>query len=475
MSTKPRDIPVDPSIPPRDWKIGRDINNKNRDALKAMCGNNEIDYKENDVNSTLQELLRNCKNEDARAHKNKILREKAAAKRKKTNATKRKVSQNKRNKPDPIRRPLPLNNDAFRIELPELSFSINKQDENVNENVNTSINNEQDDNENGKEEEKNEQDDKNEKEECIEEETEDALRRIGLTEDQIDVIVAEEFECMDDILCMSVEDLKGLRFKLGAVKAMIRKFDGEKKRKGMNDKGDANIDDKDVVQRLVMALKRNDQSSKDNNNNNNNKKVVKVWIKEGRRRCYIGVLRQESLGKYNRLILKIVIMSFTITDASAMRTAVFNKTRSGEMDKVRCFYDEAGEGVKEKWANASIVVVEKILNLCHGKKIIVIFESDDEYGYSARFGRNTISTTLALQGSLQDAKEVHDWMKSVKEDVPWSKYIKETCDEEAKEYKLGEFDGNGPDWAGFGDWMNSNPDLRKAQDPNDEDNDANGN
>eukprot|EP01084_Bolivina_argentea_P135070 238070_1 len=92
--------------------------------------------------------------------------------------------------------------------------------------------------------------------------------------------------------------------------------------------------------------------------------------------------------------------------------------------------------------------------------------SDDINGkYSARFGRNPISTVLALKATVDQRDETWTWMKEVSDDIPWEKYSDETGDVICGDYNLLDFDGNGPDWHGFEAWKESNPVLRKAQDP----------
>ncbi len=45
------------------------------------------------------------------------------------------------------------------------------------------------------------------------------------------------------------------------------------------------------------------------------------------------------------------------------------------------------------------------------------------------------------------------------------KYVEKTHDEEAIRFKLIDFDGEGPDWAGFSEWVQSNPNLKLATNP----------
>ncbi len=228
---------------------------------------------------------------------------------------------------------------------------------------------------------------------------------------------------------------------------------------------------------LIDALKGKAISSngaKENDIEKEKEEVEKkiVWLpKRGNRRCYVGILKQTWIGKYKRFMLKLILISFDITDAQVMREFAFRRMRKGEMEKVRCYYvqEEEQKGCEDPkilWPYGTMHVMERTLSLLEKKKFVVIFESEWVQGsYTARFGRNPLSTALALHESVEDRDDVWNWMKLVKDDMPWATYVEKTLDYESDEYKLCDFE-NKPDWVGFEDWKNDTEELRKATDPN---------
>ena len=90
-------------------------------------------------------------------------------------------------------------------------------------------------------------------------------------------------------------------------------------------------------------------------------------------------------------------------------------------------------------------------------------------GYQARFGRNIVSTTLALQSSVVESKRVWNWMASVRKYVDWKTYVEKTHDIECERMNLADL-RQAPDWQAFGEWKTTLnlADLRQAADPNDD-------
>eukprot|EP01084_Bolivina_argentea_P181654 313707_1 len=478
MAEKPpskRDVPIDPSIPPRNW--GGELYKKNRSALQQMLTNNSVDHDKNDLNADLIEMLKAVRAEDYKKHRNKVARDKAAEKRKAKNKFKAKRKVN-RQKTDSIRvRPAMLNENAFNMQFdaadsrsPKISkqmqpnsfIDLSTGDNNDNKNDNNN------DNKNG-----NNAADQKEKEAPakevppVQETIEEALRRIGLSEDQIDVFVAEDYEKIGDALAEKETDLAGMGFRRGAVKSISRKFQAEKLRLGIsNDTNNVIGTDRNDVMKLLSVLAGNINNKNDKNDKNDAPKPKKLWdvVKYGgkRRHCFIGILTPRLITKYNRTVLDITLMS-DVTDASQLRELCWKKTRSGDMNKVRCKYEE------EKWPHASGKACQDAIIYLDMHKYLVIFESETRGNvYYCRFGRNIISTALALQPSIDDSKREYKWMKETSSDVQWGKYAEETYDEHAKQFRLCDFNGDGPDWQGFSEWIATNPDLRYASDPTEE-------
>ncbi len=90
----------------------------------------------------------------------------------------------------------------------------------------------------------------------------------------------------------------------------------------------------------------NDNNVMNNAGNNVGKSANNYWLQlSSKRKCYIGPVEQRWIVKYNRYCLVLTMMSFDCTDASALRTVMFGKTRSGTNDKVRCMYNQE----KRQW------------------------------------------------------------------------------------------------------------------------------
>eukprot|EP01084_Bolivina_argentea_P279456 477763_1 len=159
MAYNPRDVPIDSSIPPHEWTITQ-LNNKNKPARKVMCDNVGIEYSESDGSAVLLQFLLAHRLTAIKDNKNKILREKAKAKRDAANKQRKKgkTSKSSRNKPDSIRRrPAPLNAMSFNMDFS--SFVVKEANKNKNENENENKNENENENKN-----ENENENKNENE-----------------------------------------------------------------------------------------------------------------------------------------------------------------------------------------------------------------------------------------------------------------------------------------------------------------------
>eukprot|EP01084_Bolivina_argentea_P161181 280617_1 len=482
-----RDIPIDASIPPREW--GARIYRKNKDALVQTCINNNVEHESTATCSELVDLLKIVRETDYKKHVNQVARDKYAqkTKAKKINKNKRKKS---RKQTDSIRkRPTMLNVNSFEMEFNPTDSVVRVQSRkpiqsNAFVDLSGDNNDKNEDLSDVKKDEKNgdikdlsgdnngDNDnikDNNKQDDVIVKETvEEALRRIGLSEDQIDIFVGENYETIGDALAETENDLAGMGFRRGAVRAISRKFSEEKKRLGIETNVVGDIQNgSDIIKLLaVLAANKNDANDNKNDSNNDKPKVKNLWDKTkvgGRpRHCFIGPVAPESIQKYNRKIMNETLMS-NVTDASELRSICWKKTRTGVMNEVRCKYDET----KETWPHANMQACKDAIIYLDMHRYVVIFEQEEraQDQYYCRFGRNIISTALALQETVDDAKREYKFMKETSGDVQWKKYAKETYDEPAERFRLCDFAGDGPDWEAFGKWIESNPDLRHAQDP----------
>ena len=261
--------------------------------------------------------------------------------------------------------------------------------------------------------------------------------------------------------------------RIGPRKAMLRKFNGEKKRVGINHGavqpgGNGN----NPLQQLMAIMQQNMNAAP----------VsiaapapvvaapVKQWYKlDSNRKCFVGIVSKADIESYNKTCTALVLKSFQCTDATKMRAVMYGKTHSGKNDRVRCVYDER----KMVWPYSNIKVLELILHGLERRKFIVIFAEldrtdpvvDDSSKYWARFGRNLFSVALALTGTLEGAKESWNWAKSISKSMSFFDFAQKTHDSDATRFKLCDFSGTGPDWPAFERWIASKPALRQAEDP----------
>eukprot|EP01083_Nonionella_stella_P281526 957927_1 len=68
-------------------------------------------------------------------------------------------------------------------------------------------------------------------------------------------------------------------------------------------------------------------------------KQQKLWSKQGNRKCYLGKITKLEIYAYNGLCLRIIMLSLETQDASMIRKTLFEKTRCGAMDRVRCSFE----------------------------------------------------------------------------------------------------------------------------------------
>eukprot|EP01083_Nonionella_stella_P281527 957932_1 len=68
-------------------------------------------------------------------------------------------------------------------------------------------------------------------------------------------------------------------------------------------------------------------------------KQQKLWSKQGNRKCYLGKITKLEIYAYNGLCLRIIMLSLETQDASMIRKKLFDKTRCGAMDRVRCSFE----------------------------------------------------------------------------------------------------------------------------------------
>eukprot|EP01083_Nonionella_stella_P017605 49236_1 len=424
---------------PHTWSIS-DLNGKNKPALIAMLRVHGIDFLETDTLDVLLTLLKDLRLQKIRENKNSILRANAEKKRqKKKKNQKKRTNAASRNRCDPIMKP--IDDVPMTFERDDFDFMQRNIEESNAENEESNA----EDNE-----ESNAQSNEDNEESVME-----FLQRIGCTTEEIQVIEKEEFEAIQDVLDLSMDELKemgGCFKKMGRRKAMKRRIDDARKSSG--------DDSNNVVNTAVVPNVNDVESNK------------KVWIKVGNRKCYIGKIKDEWIWQYRYLVTRLIFLLGTITDASVLRQAVFSQTRSGYNDKVRCFYQETTE---PHWPHSNIECVKDILKYLVKLGFVVLFDECDggakfggSKGWTARFGRVPVSTVIANQLNLAERKKIVNWMDDMKANakIDWEKYCKNTSDDLALSMNFHEGISK-VDWDRVEAWRNSLDEstLRQAKDP----------
>eukprot|EP01083_Nonionella_stella_P139711 426779_1 len=292
--------------------------------------------------------------------------------------------------------------------------------------------------------------------------------KIGLKIETAEIIVHDnEFTCLVDIIDCKESDFEQMGFPKGGRKRIMRKLMTFAKANGVGSNGGNKDGNKagngdNVLEQLVQILtKQNDKKNVNPVEGDKNvvvQKQQKLWSKQGNRKCYLGKITKLEIYAYNGLCLRIIMLSLETQDASMIRKTLFEKTRCGAMDRVRCSFEN------NEWKHSNMTAVRQTIVLLDDMKVVQIV-SEEQYGdkytdWQCTFRRNQISGFMYAQKTLDDAKTVWKWMRKTREyGLCWATYANATKDSTAA--RLGLISSQPPDWAKFMAWKQSKPEIYK--------------
>ena len=293
---------------------------------------------------------------------------------------------------------------------------------------------------------------------------ESILKRMGVEEKYIDLILYEEFVDIEDVLELGETDLIKIGVdKMGKRKNLLKLFKRES--------------DKMAGRKKSNVQQANDeplQSGAQLNEAKANEEMT--WhqgqgldTKKGQLQKWVGKLYPPLVQRYYGLHFGVLFGFWFLKETSELRIKCQNATKNTDMNPIRTHWDP----VKKIHDKGNNVVLKFCFKEAAQRHFFVLHKewNDMRCGqpiigtWSASFSRLKVSQAFGLCADENERIKVWKWMKNLRDYVDWSKLVGDEAmkDDVAVRFKLVDFERE-PDWDGFNDWLAVH-DVRPASDP----------